>query len=157
MGLLRLFHVCYDRADGGMNCETITDYILECLEDIASWIFLFSLIANIDYNGGRKTVLLVEGAIKGIDVVLDLIGVWRRYCKCRRKYGTKKGPCCIRKEPSDRIEGAELQFKVGRGFLKFTMLEIPLIITAMWANLVEQNLSDEPQTKITAEDAASID
>ena len=107
------------------------------------------MIANIDYNGGRKSVLLVEGAIKGIDVVFDLIGVWRRYCKCRRKYGTKKGPCCIRKEPSDRIKGAELQFKVGKGFIKFELLEIPLIITAMWANLVEQNLSDEPQTKLT--------
>ena len=139
MGLFRLLHLCYDREDGGMDCPTITDYVLECIEDISSWIFMFSLIANIDYNGGAKTVLAVEGAIKGIDIVFDLIGVWRRYCKCRREYGTEKGPCCIRKEPSDRIEAAELQFKVGRGFLKLTMLEIPLIITAMWANLEQQN------------------
>ena len=72
------------------------------------------MVADTNYDDGIQAVIAIQATVESIDLVFDVAGVWRKYCEFRMKYGTEKGPCCIRRVDKDVQKGSELQFDAGR-------------------------------------------
>lgn len=72
-----------------MSCVTGVGLILELLEDISSWAFLFILLGDIETVKKLKAVVGVEATVKVVDIVVDLLGWWRRGCALCWKHGER--------------------------------------------------------------------
>ena len=114
MGVFRLTHLRFDCHHGFMDCQKIFGLIFEVIEDIIGWIFLIVMVADTNYEDGIQAVIAIQATVESTDLVIDGIGMWRKFCKFRMKYGTEKGPCCIRRVNKDVQKGSELQFDAGR-------------------------------------------
>ena len=143
MGLIDIISVPLDMANGELHCFEWFDTISEFIEDLSNWTFYFSIVSKGGESEGMRAAVMTTSLFESLSVIFDVMKIYTLVMT----FGAAK---------SKELKKDKLMFKLAIQMIKLSLYEMPLLICATWSNMESQNLSNELQISVTAQEYSSL-